>query len=94
MTAHTPGPWKVTGPWVYVPVSKHWHITSDDQAVAEVPTAWTNADADIRLIAAAQELLEALEAACDSVAPDRFGDGRPAWYDSARAAIAKARGGA
>jgi hypothetical protein len=49
-------------------------------------------DVDPRLIAAAPALLEALEAACDSVAPDRFGDGRPAWYDRARAAIRAAKG--
>lgn len=37
-------------------------------------------------------LLKALEEACGSVMPDRFGDGRPRWYDNARAAIAQAKG--
>lgn len=42
--------------------------------------------------AAASVLLEALERACESIMPDRFGDGRPAWYDEARAAILLAKG--
>lgn len=50
-------------------------------------------EADAQLFAAAPDMAEALEAACrDADYRLEHGDPFPAWYEPARAAIAKARG--
>ena len=89
---HTPGPWCT---------DKQDVFTNDRRAICEMDPAWHDTeqgDADARLIAAAPELLEALEEAKSII---RTWHGEEAWdiYDLAspemkriNAAIAKARG--
>ena len=98
MTEHTPGPWKRSivnrnfSPKIYGP---------DDWMVADcsriVKRSMEEETANARLIAAAPELLEALEAFAN-VGPE--GRGFYGWHEAynpaiakARAAIAKAKGG-
>ncbi len=91
MSKHTAGPWRIgmkPGPMIYGP---HGEQVADLRA-AMVPTAEGNADA--RLIAAAPELLAALQAFAalysgDSYTPDEWN----AAVRAARAAIRKATGG-
>ena len=82
---HTPGPWYLhDGLMGYEIHNKNLivaHITTEPNAVSE--------DANARLIAAAPELLEALEALIGADGPDYI---RSKYWDMARAAIAKARG--
>jgi hypothetical protein len=75
-TKHTPGPWIVMrGGW-----------TDEGFAQYELHGNRTSSISDARLIAAAPELLEVLEAAVrDSRNPSQ-------WIDEARSAIAKAKG--
>ena len=90
---HTPGPW-------YSADDDHCHIRrdSDDAVIAEVFEDDGHCDpvhcrplpsrANARLIAAAPDLLEALQYLCEVSHTD------PRGFDAARAAIAKATGGA
>ena len=95
---HTPGPWmkaeRLNGPW--------WHISSSHsvggrQAVACVhgeskrgATAYAEMfEANARLIAAAPDLLDALQAFPGFTDDATAGD---AWLEKMRAAIAKAIG--
>lgn len=94
--AHTPGPWAyATGP----SLKGRYHTVedADENMVCECYEGTEETDeANARLITAAPELLEALEAVI--AAKDQFDkDGtfdldQDAWEASARAAIAKARG--
>jgi hypothetical protein len=88
MSTHTPGPWRAdnngriyTQEGLYV------------AAVGDAPNrSGAKRDEYARLIAAAPELLEALEAAAETIkALDEDYDMHPV-YIAARAAIAKARG--
>lgn len=83
MTQHTPGPWKVHG----------YHILGEDLcAVAEVYTAEDipTEDANARLIAAAPQLLCALETLLQAFeCGDYYND---VITDLAKEAIAKAKG--
>ena len=73
---HTPAPWQVVGTNVY-----------GNKLRARIPM---NA-ADVRLIAAAPLLLEALHAALDDIdAQHSSGIEPPDWYQTARNAIATA----
>jgi len=95
-TQHTTGPWRV------------FDAFTDPEIVTDRPTAFeteslvqfkgqTNAKANARLMAAAPELLDALELCEDALADlARLDDGTPSIsaLQSARAAIAKAKGGA
>lgn len=99
MSAHTPGPWRLVE-WT-APDDYGWSIKIGDAPHRLEVSAWSaSSEADAHLIAAAPELLEALErladttqgldvtfrsAAEESTAEDALGQ--------ARAAIAKARGG-
>jgi predicted RNA-binding protein Jag len=91
--AHTEGPWKAKLHGTMPDgVSMYW--------LAEGVSLGTSNPADARLIAAAPELLDALEIATN--AAEVFQEGGDiaaimefdAWVEKARAAIAKARGGA
>lgn len=94
MTAHTPGPWQLID-------LKNGRHSVDTLDMCPVCILSDVCPADARLIAAAPELLEALEelvsrresACAERGEMDRLGgsDGR---YNRARAAIAKAKGDA
>ena len=83
---HTPGPWSVVD---------RSHIRSASLGLVAVAQHGLETQANARLIASAPELLEALREAFNAFAHDADG---PVWADStiakARAAIAKATGGA
>ena len=92
-TQHTPGPWSITES------SEHWGrinctITSQD---GDVATSWQQGTTlnrvNARLIAAAPELLSALNAMLTHMGMDEDEWNKPT-FDQARAAIAKATGGA
>lgn len=105
-TKHTPGPWVVTK--AKHGVDMNHHIVAlvapdrDDRAlVVHTPHGSdAQADANVRLIAAAPELLEALEAVVaewDALYPffpteAKIEDAEFSGFQMARAAIAKARG--
>ena len=82
-TQHAPGPWATDG--------KDYGWCIMDLRGARVATVWRDgaplATANARLIAAAPDLLAALQAALPIGGPHRW------WHDDARAAIAKATGG-
>ena len=81
---HTPGPWKVNG----------YMVRTDCKIslfVANCCYGATDAiEANARLIAAAPELLAALEWAVETADTEQY---EADWYAAARAAIAKAKGG-
>jgi hypothetical protein len=86
------------GPWVTEPPSKQtcracWTVwpTDGDHAFVTTITQGYRAEANTQLIAAAPELLEALEnlLACVNV---RIDDPRIGQFDAARAIVAKAKG--
>ena len=86
---HTPGPWFVNGPW---------HIQADTKTAIPVIVAQITPlrsgdneerEANARLIAAAPELLEALEEALEVL---RVNGLDPLGQDNIRAIVAKAKG--
>ncbi len=102
-TKHTPGPWELGeieqgqdgGEFVAIdgknPKKRHmelarvvWKMEDDERSLTQ--------EANARLIAAAPDLLDALQAAI-SRQGYRPGEG-PDWWEQGRAAIAKATGGA
>jgi hypothetical protein len=93
MSKHTPGPWRVGAPG---PNGCHTVGTEGGLMTAMVahsinhPEQASQAIADARLIAAAPELLEALQAILNSVP---FHHGHKGAHDAAVAAIAKATNG-
>ena len=96
--AHTPGPWRLE-PVNDRSINHLCPVDPNDLSLLtvvmqdETPFAAVYNDADARLIAAAPELLEALKAICDEQ-DERQGYASIETYDRARAAIAKATGGA
>lgn len=94
MSKHTPGPWNYT-----MDKERGWDfkLTADHGKTAIVSgcgccdSPWVSCEADARLIAAAPELLEALELVVSFVDA-----GQGTWtveeQNKARAAIAKAKG--
>lgn len=98
MTKHTPGPWALDDESIYAPGGEGW------KQVAEIPNWRTNPgevltpedNANARLIAAAPDMLEALQALANwgpfqnGYAPD---DAFSKIQSMTRAAIAKATGG-
>lgn len=82
-TKHTPGPWK----WIGNPSGAVEIFASDGSNVRLI-----NQVANARLIAAAPELLAALESAMGMLKGHRETPEREARYEFARAAIAKAKG--
>lgn len=99
MSKHTAGPWELkntadiftplgatNAEGIAAPSNDGWHIADCDMGglcLAEVK-------ANARLIAAAPDLLEALESALTAAEFEKH-PARP-WHSQARAAIAKARG--
>lgn len=77
-TEHTPGPWKAFGTAVYFPGIRGGFDLR----------SCPNPEANARLIAAAPDLLDALKEVV------RISDRKHDAWDAARAAIAKATGGA
>lgn len=91
MSAHTPGPWGLTR-WT-APDDYGWSIKIGDAPHRLDVSAWSeSSEADARLIAAAPELLAALEAV-EAVLDGRQPIDVPGAVMIARAAVAKARGG-
>jgi hypothetical protein len=100
MTAHTPGPWTVSpaGTTHSARVCAEYGPHGDICTLSEQDTQCDGGRdigvelANARLIAAAPELLDALESITDQL--DRVGDHRKdrPFIDAARAAIAKAKG--
>ena len=96
MSEHTPGPWTIEkcpkATAVTDGESWPWLVSYNDGeyegCLALVQTQ--NAEANAKLIAAAPELLEALEMMLDM--SEMGGFGKSAAEDTARAAIAKAKG--
>jgi hypothetical protein len=74
MSKHTPGPWKLDRNSVLIPIAPY-----------EWADAYGGSEANARLIAAAPDLLEALQDLCDTL-------GECGMTEKARAAITKAEG--
>ena len=96
MSGHTPGPWLVEGRTVYALNDDGYNRFS--ALVQDAHTPGDELEANARLIAAAPELLEALEDIANDYA-ERFdmdsqstNPGMKVVVENARAAIAKARG--
>ena len=99
-TRHTPGPWYAEdahGRTVAIFTSSR----TENAFVASVPPpasavggTWAETDANARLIAAAPELLATLETLAGRFAVDHSQPDNCDCYCAARAAIAKAKGGA
>ena len=97
MDKHTPGPWSVE-------IDHHNNAPEYIRAYADgemydlasvLCDETGNATANARQIAAAPDMLDVLQAiAADIENRARLGLDAPAWYTRARAAIAKATGGA
>lgn len=79
MSEHTPGPWKIRA---YKDRGFAIDFNEDQEQIVD----FVYEEADAHLIAAAPDLLEALEAVV------RVADRATVEFDMARAAIAKARG--
>jgi len=90
MTKHTPGPWRVTAAPLNPGVSTRWievySVDPEDDVAQATGGNLKTAQANARLIAAAPDLLAALE--------DILEGNRNGWIARvAREAIAKAKGG-
>ena len=87
---HTPGPWYAESGHKQQNGQVYWQITDGNDAIMQNQFCWCQGshEANARLIAAAPDLLEALEAALNEADGVKI----TAWEDAARAAIAKARG--
>jgi len=96
MSGHTPGPWS-TGKMLN-PSGAPCVIGDDDTVVAILPGDWnycTHSKADARLLAAAPELLEALQGlleVADFISENVPGAGWRVAQHTARAVIAQATG--
>ena len=89
MSEHTPGPWEAKNPefgYVVCELTGGWSVV----ALEADPNKY-EPEADARLIAAAPELLEALEMMLDMSEMGEFGKALP--EEKAQRAIAKAKGG-
>jgi len=103
MSGHTPGPWLLQETTVYalneerIPVNRFTASIDSGWRNAESRISRNEVEANAQLIAAAPELLDALESLkCELILSDVDMDYieshfRP-WLDKAAAAIAKARG--
>lgn len=80
-TQHTNGPWNHKEQWGY------YKIHSEDEGVSVVHGIDPKAEANARLISAAPDMFQALQAICDA-----FGDQNSLLVDQCKAALAKARG--
>jgi hypothetical protein len=90
---HTQGPWSACDVGDYTDFDGRSRvILGDDMRIAVVHVSCDETSANADLIAAAPELLEALQAVCDEQDGNE-GHASAEAYDKARAAIAKATGG-
>lgn len=87
MNNHTPGPWKLTG-WTATDFYG-WTVECDQRFQLHAESAESEANA--YLIAAAPDLLEALEAALDAECGKKCRC-EQGWHAVAKAAVAKAKG--
>ena len=101
MAEHTPGPWRSDSPYVSAPSGEHRKIVADcDQYFSDDECEYLSDDeceANIRLIAAAPELLEQLERTVTGFERCMVHAGSDPEFareavKAARAVIAKARG--
>ncbi len=99
-TQHTPGPWYQVGSWVEVEDEDTPDIcTCNPEAIGQshLKWDWKTVHANARLIAAAPDLLAALNVVFAESEKAISMLGIPLvsadWHESARAAIAKATGG-
>lgn len=96
-TQHTPGPWTIR-PYNFDAVRDAQGIFSAGCRIPICHSIMGNdlgqADANARLIAAAPELLAALQRALDAIEYYHAREGSPDTLADARAAIARATGGA
>ncbi len=99
MSGHTPGPWRTSGPSKVVSAisdgGDYAILDADGEIIAEAirqvgPSDFRPANANARLIAAAPDLLEALEAILAEDNPTLATMNER--LEAGRAAIAKARG--
>jgi hypothetical protein len=89
-TQHTPGPWfAVVTDTTCGGEPAIWEIADRNGGVVAEDISYNPANA--HLIAAAPEMLDALEWAVETADSEQY---EASWYASARAAIAKAKGGA
>jgi hypothetical protein len=91
---HTPGPWLQVGAWVEVERDDIPDIcTCNPRDIGQdhLKWNWKTVHANARLIAAAPDLLEALNAMLTHMGMDEDEWNKPT-FDQARAAIAKATG--
>jgi hypothetical protein len=89
-TQHTSGPWEVIRESLTSSAKKI--IGPNAEHICEGLSWGENEDADAALIAAAPDLLEALESVIDSWQYGETPSDAAATYDHARSAIAKAKG--
>lgn len=89
---HTPGPWNVLPPKSDIHHGGYVGVPDDDYAYGVNEVAYVTPqsssgthEANARLIAAAPEMLEALEGVAKNINPDD-------WFERVHAAIAKAKG--
>ncbi|HBP6823498.1 TPA: hypothetical protein L6B08_26940 [Pseudomonas aeruginosa] len=88
MMKHTPGPWHVGGPNKCTIYDKHsQRLANSFEGVMATQRTDSECEANARLIAAAPELLEALQVCIQQITALCSADDVP---DQARAAIAKA----
>ena len=99
MTKHTPGPWKAARNSAFWEVVKPWPGQTLEEANDYSPSvahAWgtteQEAEANASLIAAAPELLEALNELANGYSGNRWDVGIALRLKKARSAIAKATG--
>ncbi len=99
-TAHTPGPWECPNIEESYNSRQFWVCDEEGGLIAVAESGWSEAEANARLIAAAPDLLAALEAEEEWRARAQAGAIDPDWHYETmvaalrRAAIAKATGGA
>ena len=92
MSKHTPGPWTYKldkDSFVNFEITTAHDSTSIVGGCGCCDSPWVSSEADARLIAAAPELLEALESLVQRVGGDEW---FAEWAGMARVAIAKAKG--
>jgi hypothetical protein len=91
MKQHTPGPWAIESPDISgapIPVRKSENHPQGDLTICHVnPYLAYESEANARLIAAAPDLLDALQAVCDAC-----GDRDTLLMAQCKAALAKAKG--
>lgn len=98
MSKHTPGPWYAVGGVVEHPDDTVPDICVCDPklfGMGHLPRSREEIIANARLIAAAPDLLDALQLSLEYWAhrEQRYKNRSPVWVQEARAAIAKAKGG-